>query len=109
MEYSMKMRIAILIVAILLALAVITPVTSAQDDDNGAATATPSSTGTATLAPGPTPAQGAIPGRYIVVLEEARDPTAVAREHAQRHESPIDDSTRCSPRSGLTTSSATPR
>jgi peptidase inhibitor I9 len=86
MEYSMKMRIAILIVAILLALAVITPVASAQDDDNGAATATPSSTGTATLAPGPTPAQGAIPGRYIVVLEEeARDPTAVAREHAQRH------------------------
>src|SRR5918997_6431022 len=30
--------------------------------------------------------QDAIPGRYIVVLEEgARDPTAVAREHAQRH------------------------
>jgi subtilisin family serine protease len=39
-----------------------------------------------TLAPGRTPAQGVIPGQYIVVLEEeARDPTAVAREHAQRH------------------------
>jgi subtilisin family serine protease len=33
-----------------------------------------------------TPAQSAIPGQYIVVLEdEVRDPTAVAREHAQRH------------------------
>jgi aqualysin 1 len=32
------------------------------------------------------PAQGVIPGQYIVVLEEeARDPTAVAREHARRH------------------------
>jgi aqualysin 1 len=40
----------------------------------------------ATLAPGGTPAQSVIPGQYIVVLEEeARDPTAVAREHAQRH------------------------
>jgi subtilisin family serine protease len=40
----------------------------------------------ATLAPGGTPAQSIIPGQYIVVLEEeARDPTAVAREHAQRH------------------------
>jgi aqualysin 1 len=34
----------------------------------------------------PAPAQSAIPGQYIVVLEdEVRDPTAVAREHAQRH------------------------
>jgi aqualysin 1 len=33
-----------------------------------------------------TPAQSVIPGQYIVVLkEEVRDPTAVAREHAQRH------------------------
>ena len=33
----------------------------------------------------PAPAQGVIPGRYIVVLEdEVRDPTAIAREHAQR-------------------------
>ena len=33
-----------------------------------------------------TPAQGVVPGQYIVVLkDEARDPTAVAREHAQRH------------------------
>jgi hypothetical protein len=32
--------------------------------------------------PGWTPAQSVIPGQYIVVLEEARDPTAVAREHA---------------------------
>ncbi len=34
----------------------------------------------------PAPAQSAIPGQYIVVLEdEVRDPTAVARDHAQRH------------------------
>jgi subtilisin family serine protease len=86
MECSMKMRIPFLIVAILLAPAVITPAASARDDDNGAATATPSPTGTATLAPGPTPAQGAIPGQYVVVLEEeVRDPTAVAREHARGH------------------------
>ena len=33
------------------------------------------------------PAQSVIPSQYIVVLEdEARDPTAVAREHAQRHD-----------------------
>src|SRR5918997_920802 len=39
-----------------------------------------------TTTPGRTPAQGAIPGQYIVVLEdEVRDPTAIAREHAQRH------------------------
>jgi subtilisin family serine protease len=82
----MKMRIPFLVVAILLALAVITRVASAQGDDNGAATATPNPNGIATLAPGPTPTQGAIPGRYIVVLEEeVRDPIAVAREHAQRH------------------------
>jgi aqualysin 1 len=32
------------------------------------------------------PPQDAIPGQYIVVLEEGvRDPTAVAREHAQHH------------------------
>ena len=33
------------------------------------------------------PPEGAIPGRYIVVFDEGevRDPTAVAREHAQRH------------------------
>jgi subtilisin family serine protease len=32
------------------------------------------------------PAHSLIPGRYIVVLkDEVRDPTAVAREHAQRH------------------------
>ncbi len=32
------------------------------------------------------PPQDAIPGQYIVVLkDEVRDPTAVAREHAQRH------------------------
>jgi subtilisin family serine protease len=80
------MRIPFLIVAISLALAVITPAASAQDDDTGAATATASPTGTATLAPGPTPAQSVIPGQYVVVLEEeVRDPTAVAREHAQRH------------------------
>jgi subtilisin family serine protease len=37
-------------------------------------------------APGRTPAQSVIPGQYIVVLkDEVRDPTAVAREHAQRH------------------------
>jgi subtilisin family serine protease len=40
----------------------------------------------APLAPERAPAQSVIPGQYIVVLEEeARDPTAVAREHAQRH------------------------
>jgi subtilisin family serine protease len=39
-----------------------------------------------TTTPGRAPAQSVIPGQYIVVLkEEARDPTAVAREHAQRH------------------------
>jgi subtilisin family serine protease len=33
------------------------------------------------------PPQGTIPGRYIVVFDEGevKDPTAVAREHAQRH------------------------
>ncbi len=41
---------------------------------------------TTSRAPEQTPARGVIPGRYIVVLEEqeVRDPTAVAREHAQR-------------------------
>jgi aqualysin 1 len=40
----------------------------------------------APLAPERAPAQGVIPDQYIVVLdEEARDPTAVAREHARRH------------------------
>ena len=35
---------------------------------------------------GRTPAQSAIPGQYIVVLkDEVRDPTELAREHAQRH------------------------
>ena len=34
----------------------------------------------------PAPAQSVIPGQYIVVLkDEVRDSTAVAREHAQRH------------------------
>ena len=38
-------------------------------------------------APGQGPPEGVIPGQYIVVFNEgeARDPTAVAREHAQRH------------------------
>ena len=33
------------------------------------------------------PPEGVVPGRYIVVFDEGevRDPTAVAREHAQRH------------------------
>jgi aqualysin 1 len=36
--------------------------------------------------PGQGPQEGAIPGRYIVVLEESiPGPSAVAREHAQRH------------------------
>jgi len=41
--------------------------------------------GTAT--PGQGPPGGVLPGRYIVVFDEGevRDPTAVAREHAQRH------------------------
>jgi len=35
-------------------------------------------------APGQGPPEGVVPGRYIVVFEEGvRDPTAVAREHAQ--------------------------
>jgi aqualysin 1 len=39
-----------------------------------------------TTTPELTPAQSVIPGQYIVVLkEEIRDPSAVAREHAQRH------------------------
>lgn len=43
--------------------------------------------GTATPGQGQGPPEGAIPGRYIVVFDEGevRDPTAVAREHAQRH------------------------
>ena len=37
-----------------------------------------------TTTPELTPAQSVIPGQYIVVLkEETRDPTAVAREHAR--------------------------
>ncbi len=38
-------------------------------------------------APSQGPPEGVIPGRYIVVFNEGevRDPTAVAREHAQRH------------------------
>jgi hypothetical protein len=36
--------------------------------------------------PGQGPPQGVIPGQYIVVFQEGvRDPTAVAREHAQSH------------------------
>ena len=39
-----------------------------------------------TTPPELTPARDVIPGQYIVVLkEEIRDPTAVVREHAQRH------------------------
>ena len=40
-----------------------------------------------TTTPGRTPAEGVIPDRYIVVLkeEEVRDPTAIARGHAQGH------------------------
>lgn len=43
--------------------------------------------GTTTPGQGQGPPEGAIPGRYIVVFDEGkvRDPTAVAREHAQRH------------------------
>ena len=38
----------------------------------------------------PAPAQSVIPGQYIVVLEdEVRDSTAVAREHAQRHSAQV--------------------
>ena len=39
-----------------------------------------------TTTPGRTPVESVIPDRYIVVLEEeVRDPTRVAREHAQRY------------------------
>ena len=43
--------------------------------------------GTTTPGQGQGPPEGTIPGRYIVVFDEGevRDPTAVAREHAQRH------------------------
>ena len=43
--------------------------------------------GTATPGQGQGPPEGAIPGRYVVVFDEGevKDPTAVAREHAQRH------------------------
>jgi subtilisin family serine protease len=43
--------------------------------------------GQETPAPGQGPPEGVIPGQYIVVFEEGevRDPTAVARDHAQRH------------------------
>jgi subtilisin family serine protease len=41
---------------------------------------------TPTPGQGQGPPEGVIPGQYIVVLEEGvRDPTAVARAHAQRH------------------------
>src|SRR5215218_483934 len=42
---------------------------------------------TTTPGQGQGPPEGAIPGRYIVVFDEGevKDPTAVAREHAQRH------------------------
>src|SRR5215211_654785 len=42
---------------------------------------------TTTPGQGQGPPEGAIPGRYIVVFDEGevRDPTAVAREHAQRY------------------------
>ncbi len=40
--------------------------------------------------PGQGPTEGVIPGQYIVVLEEGvRDPTAVAREHAQSHNAQV--------------------
>src|SRR5215207_7759491 len=43
--------------------------------------------GTATPGQGQGPPEGAIPGRYVVVFDEGevQDPTAVARQHAQRH------------------------
>jgi aqualysin 1 len=43
--------------------------------------------GTTTPGQGQGPPQGTIPGRYIVVFDEGevKDPTAVAREHAQRY------------------------
>ena len=43
--------------------------------------------GTTMPGQGQGPPEGAIPGRYIVVFDEGevQDPTAVAREHAQRH------------------------
>jgi aqualysin 1 len=43
--------------------------------------------GATTPGQGQGPPQGTIPGRYIVVFDEGevKDPTAVAREHAQRH------------------------
>ena len=43
--------------------------------------------GTTTPGQGQGPPEGAIPGRYVVVFDEGevQDPTAVAREHAQRH------------------------
>jgi aqualysin 1 len=43
--------------------------------------------GTTPPGQGQGPPQGTIPGRYIVVFDEGevKDPTAVAREHAQRH------------------------
>ena len=105
----MKIRNPLLAVAVLLALGLLAPAAIAQDDDDD---------GNGALAPGRTPAQGALPGQYIVVLdEEVRYPTAVAREHAQRHGAqvlhtyrhalegyaariPTTDWARCSPRSG---------
>jgi subtilisin family serine protease len=88
----MKRGILLLVVA-WPALALFAPAAIAQDDDDGAVvqqtTSLPPSTKLApeqTTTRERTPAQGAIPGQYIVVLkEEVRDPTAVAREHARRH------------------------
>ncbi len=43
-----------------------------------------------TPTPGQGPPEDVIPGQYIVVLEEGvRDPTAVAREHAQSHSAQV--------------------
>jgi aqualysin 1 len=70
---AMRMRKTVLLLAVAIAMSLLCA---------GAVLAQQSAT-----TPGQGPPEGAVPGRYIVVFDEGevRDPTAVAREHAQRH------------------------
>ena len=70
--------------ATVLAAVMMLVMSAAPETTTSLATSGPSTT---TPGQGQGPPEGAIPGRYIVVFDEGevRDPTAVAREHAQRH------------------------
>ena len=70
--------------ATVLAVVMMLVMSAAPETTTSLATSGPSTT---TPGQGQGPPEGAIPGRYIVVFDEGevRDPTAVAREHAQRY------------------------